>query len=78
MSVNLLSILFNLPASTISTIIANKEKIVLVYENNGLPSKKRLKLSTYPLLETALDSWFKQTISHSNLTINGPVIKMIF
>ena len=53
---------FNLPQSTVSTILKNKEKTILQYENNAIPSKKRIKLSTYPLLE---DSWFKQTVTQT-------------
>ena len=41
---------FNLPQSTVSTILKNKEKTISQYENNPLPSKKRIKPSTYPLL----------------------------
>ena len=61
---------FNLPQSTVSTILKNKEKTISQYENNAIPSRKRIKLSTYPLLETAIDSWFKQIVTQSNVAIN--------
>ena len=67
---------FNLPQSTVSTILKNKERTISQYENNAIPSTKRIKLSTYPLLETAIDSWFKQTMTQSNVAINGPIIQL--
>ena len=39
---------YNLKSSTISTIFANKDKIIQEYEGSNIQAKKRIKLSSFP------------------------------
>ena len=62
-----LSTRFNLPLSTISTILNSKSKKKLELFGDNLKSEKsivnvkHMKSSTYPDIEKALDLWFAET-----------------
>ena len=62
---------FNLAASTICTIITEKEKYLKAIEDNALRDRKRLKMSSFPKLEDAVAMWFHQTNNYTNTVITG-------
>ena len=69
---------YNLSASTISTIIneKNQEKIRHLTENELIkPDCKRMKLPIYQKIDEAMDLWFKNTIKEKNVTIDGTIIQ---
>lgn len=66
---------YGVPASTVSTILKNKETIVTAIENGGVSgSSKRLKKPTYENVDKAVLEWFKLT-RRQNLPISGGLIK---
>ena len=67
-----LSAKFNLPISTIQTILKNKEKILNPDIN---VETKHLKQAKYLDIEEALDKWFAEVKSKPNITIQGPELK---
>ena len=69
---------YNLSASTISTIIneKNQEKIKNLTNNELIkPDCKRMKLPLYQKIDEAMDLWFKNTIKEKNITIDGTFIQ---
>ena len=74
--------LYEYTSSTVSTIIKNKDKIVKEYENNvAANGAKRNKLTMqihrpkYHEIDKAVDTWFAESISQTNVVIGGPEIK---
>ncbi len=73
---------YGLSASTIATIVSNKEKIIAEHQNNenandkGLNLKKnRVRNSTYKDIEGAVQQWFNEAMDNTNVTIGGNEIK---
>ena len=67
---------YELPRSTISTILKNKEKFKHLFATSKLkPGIKRCRLATYQDVEEALFSWFKQARC-MNVPISGPIMKI--
>ncbi|KAL4103217.1 hypothetical protein QTP88_010050 [Uroleucon formosanum] len=64
---------FNIPPSTLSTILKNKDDILQKYETNK-GSMKRMKICEYPDIEVSLLNWFIQC-RDLNIPINGPILK---
>ena len=65
---------FDLPKSTVSTILKNKEKARAVYEKSKFkPEIKKLCTAVYEDIEEALFTWFKQARS-MNVPISGPIL----
>lgn len=66
---------FGIPASTLSTILKDKDKIFkAVEEAPCLPRRKRFKASSFPEIEHAMIEWMKRVIDY-NLPIVGPLIQ---
>jgi len=66
---------FGIPASTLSTILKDKDKILkAVEEAPCLPRRKRFKASSFPEIEHAMTEWMKR-VSDYNLPISGPLIQ---
>ncbi|KAL4103570.1 hypothetical protein QTP88_018931 [Uroleucon formosanum] len=66
---------FGIPASTLSTILKNKDKILkAVEEAPCLPRRKRFKASSFPEIEHAMTEWIKR-VEDYNLPISGPLIQ---
>lgn len=63
---------FGIPSSTLSTILKNKTKILTNFELQ--PSRKKMKLSEFPNLDSSLLKWFIQC-KDSNAPISGPILK---
>lgn len=64
---------FNIPPSTLSTILKNKDNILQKYVTNK-GSIKRMKICEYPDIEVSLLNWFIQC-RDLNIPINGPILK---
>ena len=62
---------YQLAKSTICTIISQKDKIIEEFEDNKTRERKRIKMSSYPLLEDAVKMWFDQNNQKTNVTISG-------
>jgi len=74
--------LFELGSSTIATILKNKDKLRKEYESNVESNDaKRNKVSMqikppkYADIDSAVDTWFFQTINNCNVVIGGPEIR---
>lgn len=66
---------FGIPASTLSTILKDKDKILkAVEEAPCLPRRKRFKASSFPEIEHAMTEWIKRVRDY-NLPISGPLIQ---
>ncbi|KAE9543694.1 hypothetical protein AGLY_002090 [Aphis glycines] len=66
---------FGIPASTLSTILKYKNKILKAIEEAPyLPRRKRFKASSFPEIEHAMTEWMKQ-IRDYNLPLSGPLIQ---
>lgn len=63
---------YNLPPSTLSTLIKNKEKIRVAFEENS--KRKRLRTTKKLDLDTALLNWFKIQ-RNANIPISGPILQ---
>ena len=71
-----LAIEYSLPASTISTIFANKDKILKHFEQNIINNdNKRIRTSNFPEIEESLMIWFNQVIAKPDITVDGPLIR---
>ena len=67
---------YELPRSTLSTILKNKEKFKHMFATSQLkPGIKCCRLATYQDVEEALFSWFKQARC-MNVPISGPIMKI--
>jgi len=72
---------YGLASSTISTILKQKEKIIAEYESNedngGRRNQKttKIKPSSYKDIDSAVEEWFRQTITIHNVVIGGPEIQ---
>ncbi|XP_064479166.1 tigger transposable element-derived protein 4-like [Ornithodoros turicata] len=64
---------FNIPASTLSTILKNKQDVFNGFEKNFSSKIKRDRGSKYPEVEVALLEWLKNARS-ANLPVHGPVL----
>ena len=62
---------YQLAKSTICTIISQKDKIIEEFEDNKTRERKRITMSSYPLLEDAVKMWFDQNNQKTNVTISG-------
>lgn len=66
---------FGIPASTLSTILKDKDKILKAIEEAPcLPRRKRFKASSFPEIEHAMTEWMKRVRDY-NLPISGPLIQ---
>ncbi|KAL4090345.1 hypothetical protein QTP88_025202 [Uroleucon formosanum] len=66
---------FGIPASTLSTILKDKDKILrAVEEVSCLPRRKRFKASSFPEIEHGMTKWIKRVRDY-NLPISGPLIQ---
>lgn len=63
---------FGIPNSTLSTILKNKTKIISNFKLQ--PSRKKIKLSEFPNLDSSLFKWYIQC-KDSNLPISGRILK---
>lgn len=70
-----ISSFFDIPKSTLSTIIANRQKIydALASGNFG-PKSKKMRPAKYEDIESLLDEWIK-TVRASNIPVSGVLIK---
>ena len=67
---------YELPRSTLSTILKNKEKFKHLFATSKVkPGIKLCRLATYQDVEEALFSWFKQARC-MNVPISGPIMKI--
>lgn len=66
--------LYNIPKSTLFTIIKNRDAIIKAKESNGPRNRLHNKMAKYPLLEKALIEWVKSMRSN-NMPVNGIVLK---
>ena len=67
---------YGLPPSTISTIIANKDKILEYFQQNKIDeSRKRIRVSNCKNIEDAMILWFNQTMLNKNMTLDGNLLK---
>ncbi len=65
---------FNIPSSTLSTWIKNKEGIKEAFESASFgPSTKRMRTALYPDVEKALDLWFRDARAAAT-PISGPIL----
>ncbi|XP_064462709.1 tigger transposable element-derived protein 4-like [Ornithodoros turicata] len=64
---------FNIPASTLSTILKNKQDVFNGFEKNFSSKRKRDRGSKYPEVKVALLEWLKNARS-ANLPVHGPVL----
>jgi len=64
---------YNVNASTISTIVSNKQK-EKISEQDG-SNAKRIRSSNYKEVEEHLNNWFSDCKSKPSVTIDGPSIK---
>ena len=64
---------YNIPQSTLSTILKNSEKIHQQVLHAGESSRKRARESSHSDVDIALLQWFKQARSAS-LPVNGPLL----
>ncbi|XP_066258787.1 tigger transposable element-derived protein 4-like [Euwallacea similis] len=65
---------YEVPASTVSTILKNKQAIITAFESGVSGSSKRLKKPTYEDVDKAVLEWFKSA-RMQNLPISGGLIK---
>ena len=66
---------YEIPKSTLSTIIKKKEMILEAFEQSTFtPSKKRMRTAAYLEVEEALVSWLQYTQSQ-NEPISGPILQ---
>lgn len=63
---------FGIPSSTLSTILKNKTKILTNFKLQ--PSRKKIKLSEFPNLDSSLFKWYVQC-KDNNLPVSGPILK---
>jgi hypothetical protein len=64
----------SLSKSTIATIIANKDKILKVFEENKIkPERKKIRASNYQQVEDAVHTWYRQ-MRVKNLPVTGPIL----
>jgi hypothetical protein len=64
---------FNIPPSTLSTILKNKDDILQKFETNNW-FMKRMKICEYPDIEVSLLNWSVQC-RDLNIPINKPILK---
>lgn len=64
---------FGIPASTVSTIIKNRNAVMKSYGSLD-PNRKRLKTCCYDTVDEAVLKWIK-SVRDQNLPISGPLIK---
>ena len=64
---------FNVPLSTLSTWLKNKDSIKEGYQKFG-PKRKSMKVGHYDELEEVLTTWFKSTRSN-DIPISGPMLQ---
>ncbi|RNA39971.1 tigger transposable element-derived 4 [Brachionus plicatilis] len=68
---------YNVNASTISTILSSKAKNLEHYDKNlACPGKKHIKLSSYDNVDQAVLYWFDQAQKYNNITISGIEIQL--
>jgi hypothetical protein len=67
---------FNIPASTVSTILKKRAEIIKVVENAGetCTNNKRLKKPTYENVDKLVLDWFKVT-REKNVLVSGAMVK---
>lgn len=65
---------FDIPLSTLSTIIKNEKDILKKVESGQSLSCKRQRISEFPGLEECLLKWFKQC-RDENISISGPLLQ---
>lgn len=66
---------FRLPRTTVNSLWTRRKRILENFESKGmLGSRKRLRESKHPELESVLLHWFKQ-VRDENIAINGPILK---
>ena len=73
---------FGLSASTIATIVSNKVKIIAEHEKNKSENDQRrnaktikIRNPTYKDVDSAVQQWFNETMSNTNVTMGGNEIK---
>ena len=65
----------DIPASTLSTILKNSDKILAAWEANREGQRKKMWLSPYNDVEKAAYAWFVETRTTQNLPLSGPIIR---
>ena len=66
--------MYKIPASTLSTLLLNKEKIIASYKKtNASPMVKCLRLSSYKDVDSELYAWYKQ-MKNSGAEINKQIL----
>ena len=66
----------DIPASTLSTILKNSDKILAAWEANREGQRKKMRLSPYDDVDKAVYAWFVETRSTTqNLPLSGPIIR---
>jgi hypothetical protein len=64
---------FELPQSTIGTILKKKEEIKKAFHGNLKTTSERIVAPQYPQLEQRLFEWFLQA-RHQHVSISGPIL----
>ncbi|KAL4119164.1 hypothetical protein QTP88_012010 [Uroleucon formosanum] len=64
---------FGIPASTLSTIIKNKDVILKNFNENSA-TRKKMKLGEYSDIESCLLKWFQQCLDRK-IPINGTILR---
>ena len=62
----------DIPASTLSTILKNSDKILAAWEANREGQRKKMRLSPYDDVEKAVYAWFVETRTTQNQTSPSP------
>ncbi len=65
---------YELPASTISTIMKDKEKILAHFNENKSSTTKRIRQSNYAEIEDAVMSWYNSAMK-MKVPIDGPIVQ---
>jgi len=67
--------MYKIPASTLSTLLLNKEKIIASYKKtNASPMVKCLRLHSYKDVDSALYAWYKQ-MKNTGAEINKQILQ---
>lgn len=68
---------YELPRSTVQTIVENKAKILEAIDSGIGPKRARLTTAKNPELEASVLAWFTQ-VRGEKVVVTGPLLKVIF
>ena len=64
---------FNVPPSTLSTILNNRGKIAREFESNSDGKRKKLRGSSYEEVDSAVMLWFNK-VRREDIPLSGPLV----